>query len=134
MPSLREGWDDDENLDDEGRLHYMDAAAAAHHAVRLLARRKRMAEVTAFLALVERLHVEGDEYVRELATIGFLEDFQTGIDKHHTLTRDAVLPLLGPESARWWRALDRFWNGEAPLVMLDDDPPAGPDTAGTDGG
>ncbi len=26
--------------------------------------------------LIERLHVEGDEYVRQLATIGYLEDLQ----------------------------------------------------------
>jgi hypothetical protein len=33
-------------------------------------------EVDAAFALIERLHLEGDTYVTELATIGFLESIQ----------------------------------------------------------
>ena len=123
MPSLRETWDETENADESGpagRLGYLDAADVVRHAVRLLAKRRRRDEVAALLAVVERLHVGGDGYVRELATIGYLEDLQGALDRHPSLTRDAVVPMLGPESLRWWHALDRFWNGEAPLVQVDE--------------
>ena len=56
--------------------------------------------------LVERLHVEGDAFVQEAATIGFLEAFigPTGAD--------FMVPLLGPQSQRWLNEVRAFWGGE----------------------
>lgn len=69
-------------------------------------------------AVVERWHIEGDGYVTEAASIGFLESLQNlsgGNDrKHGTVER-----WLGPESRRWWMKLDRFWEGETGALRND---------------
>jgi len=63
-------------------------------------------------AVVEQWHTSGDAYVREAASIGFLEELQTlsGGSGKRAVT---VEPWLGPESRRSWDRLDRFWAGEA---------------------
>ena len=111
-------------VDDDGtRLHYLDAARVADHLVELLVRGERD-EVAAALGVVERMHREGDEYVRELATIGYLEDLQNVADRHPGCDRVELERLLGPESLRWWRGLDAFWSGGTPAVLAqDEDPP-----------
>jgi hypothetical protein len=68
--------------------------------------------------LIERLHVEGDAYVREAATIGLLEGIQntwgdSGIDLK------AFGDRLLPESRRWWNSLNKFWQKEIPYVGAD---------------
>jgi hypothetical protein len=124
VPSFREKWDQEVReywMDEEspgGRLGYMDAGEVVRHAVDLLTTGQR-AEVAALFAVVERLHLEGDDYVQELATIGYLEDFQNALDRHPALTHDDVLLLLGKESRKWWRAVERFWAGESPAVRLE---------------
>jgi hypothetical protein len=114
-PSFAVLWADlkDENADDEGRLYYLDAAAVARHLVDLLERGVGN-EVAATLAVVERLHVQGSGYVRELATIGYLEDLQNWAARSSTVQPEDFVPLLGPESRRWWRGLNALWSGEVP--------------------
>jgi hypothetical protein len=69
-------------------------------------------------ALIERLHIEGDGYVKEAATIGLLEGIQntwpdSGVDS------ETIASYLLPESRRWWNSLNRFWNKEIPYVGAD---------------
>lgn len=69
-------------------------------------------------ALIERLHLEGDGYVKEVATIGLLEGIQntwpdSGVDPERF-----VFYLL-PESRRWWNSLKRYWIKEIPYVGAD---------------
>jgi hypothetical protein len=96
------------------RLHYADAAAVARHAVDLLLD-GRTEELPALLAVVERLHVDGDAYVRELATIGYLEDLQTAAERAG-VPDEALTGWLGPESLGWWRGVRAFWDGDLPAV------------------
>lgn len=68
--------------------------------------------------LIERLHLEGDGYVKEAATIGLLEGIQnswpdSGVDP------EKLMPYLLSESRRWWNSLNRFWNKEIPYVGAD---------------
>jgi hypothetical protein len=68
--------------------------------------------------LVERLHVDGDAYVKEAATIGLLEGIRntwkdSGIDP------EAFGARLLPESRRWWDSLNGFWQKEIPYVGAD---------------
>lgn len=68
--------------------------------------------------LIERLHLEGDGYVKEAATIGLLESIQntwpsSGVDP------EKLVPYLLPESRRWWDSLNRFWDKEIPYVGAD---------------
>ncbi len=121
MPSFVQKWREEvaEASADEGsaggRLGYLDASAAAEHAVDLLARGETD-EVAALLNVVERLHNEGDEYVRELATIGYVEDLQQCADCHHQVNRQDLLRFLGPVTKQWWDALERFRLGQSPGV------------------
>ena len=48
------------------------------------------------------MHVVGDDYVRELATIGFLEDLQIANLHHDGTQPDDFVPNLKPVSLWWW--------------------------------
>lgn len=67
----------------------------------------------AVFQVIEDWHVYGDEYVRTAASIGFLEDLQNENLHEKTKPSDFEAWLL-PESKRWWRKIERFWeNGES---------------------
>ncbi|GAA4669464.1 DUF7674 family protein [Nocardioides nanhaiensis] len=126
-PSFAAVWADLEHdplvVEDDGtRLHYADAGRVADHLVGRFVAGDRV-EVAAALAVVERMHLEGDAYVRELATIGYLEDLQDAARRHPACAPEQLEPLLGAESLRWWRGLDAFWSGQAPTVLAQDDEP-----------
>lgn len=124
-PSFAESWASLQHeatyLNDDGtRLHYLDAMELADH-LAALHRAGHDDEVRAAFAVLERLHLEGDAYVRELATIGYLEDVQGRfITEPDELAR--LESMLGPESARWWRGLRAFWSGKIPYVEALDEP------------
>lgn len=90
--------------------------------------RKRRGDVAGFheiFAVVERWHTEGDDYVSEAATIGFLESLQNQLrgnrrssDMNGVLSADFEL-YFGPETQRWWRKLDRFWKGDTSALSHD---------------
>ena len=66
---------------------------------------------------IERLHVDGDHYVREAATIGILESLQNNAEK--TKIGGAVFEkYLLPETLYWWEKVYGFWEqGE---LIVDD--------------
>lgn len=95
-------------------LLYMHLCEFAHHVVQLLKSRST-GEFAAIFDAVERLHIEGDSYVREAATIGLLEGLQN-IGDHAGLDPDAFVAYLRPVSAQWWAELNGFWAGTLPYV------------------
>jgi hypothetical protein len=120
-PSFGRVWEaevknSDINLNEDGtRLYYLDAGDFARHLLELHEQGQRAELVSAFEA-IERLHVEGDEYVRELGTIGFLESLQNNAG-HRGLDPEVFHEYFGPETSRWWRGLNAFWHGEIPRVQ-----------------
>ncbi|MEM6885911.1 MAG: hypothetical protein AAF571_12855 [Verrucomicrobiota bacterium] len=68
--------------------------------------------------IIEGLHLEGDPYVREAATIGILEAIQNNWD-HDGIGANKFYEYLLPESKRWWNSLNRFWQKEIPYVGAD---------------
>ena len=67
------------------------------------------AELQRLFSVVEAWHVEGDDYVRNAATVGLLEDLQNAsvvapVDPAN------IVRFLGPESKRWWVKVERFWR------------------------
>ena len=66
------------------------------------------------LAVVERWLLEGDPYVQEAATIGFIETLQNNLEDDETRRR--FFDLFGPEGQHWWKKLDRFWTQGEHLV------------------
>lgn len=117
-PSFAEPWQaaEADGVDElsGARMHYTDAGAFCDHLMTLIGE-ERFDEVPAIFAVIEALHTDGDDAVRELATVGYLEGIQNaalnaGVDPK------AFEPFLGPESLRWWRGLNHFWSGKQGTV------------------
>lgn len=87
---------------------YLALADLARHAVSLLEANEDSTLVRVF-EVVERWQVEGDQYVREAATIGFFEDLQND-NLHTTTTPGQFEPFLLAESRRAWSELLAFWR------------------------
>ena len=80
----------------------------ADHLVAQLARGET-ARFPAVFDVVERWHVEGDQYVRVAATIGLLEGLQN--TSRHERTRPGDFePWLQPVSRMFWDKVARFWS------------------------
>ncbi len=62
----------------------------------------------AIFAVVERWHIEGDDYVQKAASIGLLEDLQNPRNFPVGNARD-IIPWLGPETLIWWKKLEAYW-------------------------
>jgi hypothetical protein len=114
---------DDRELIAEGqtrRLDYLDAGAFLRHMVVLQLAGERD-EFPDIFGVIERFLVEGDDYVRNLGVIGYLEGFQmrtvtdSGIDPEVTFR-----PLLLPVSERWWQRINNFWAGDTGALMVTD--------------
>jgi hypothetical protein len=73
---------------------------------------KQHDEFPGVFAMIEDLHLHGDSYVTEWATVGFLEDLQNR--NLHPLDSEPAdfLMYLAPESKKWWEKINSFWNGE----------------------
>jgi hypothetical protein len=109
-PSYLEKWNQYlAESDDE----YEAVADFVRHFLELLSNNQRE-EFENIFEVIEKLHLQGDYYVKELATIGFLEDI-----KHSLINPDdtgLIKKYLRPESLKWWDNLDDFWRGETRYV------------------
>jgi hypothetical protein len=94
--------------DDSDWLLYPVVGLLAAHIIELF-QRGVMEEVVAYFSLAERLCVEGNEYVQELATVGLLEDIQNHA-LNNSIALDSFLSFLGPQSGRRWKELIEFWG------------------------
>jgi hypothetical protein len=109
-PSFLERWKEHRTFYEDEELLYVDLGEFAHH-VAELQRTHRIEEFPAVFHVIERM----DPYVKEAATIGALESIQnvagnTGVDP------EEFVQYLQPESAKWWRQLNDFWNAKIPYV------------------
>jgi hypothetical protein len=86
----------------------------AHHMVDLI-KSKQTSKFPPVFDVIERLHIEGDDYVKEAATIGILESLQN-VASNNGVDPEAFVPWLGIESRRWWRQLNDFWQAKIPYV------------------
>jgi hypothetical protein len=64
---------------------------------------------------IEDLHLRGNQKVRELGTIGYLEGVQN-VWGNNKADPNAFYEYLLPESKKWWDELNRFWNGDIKYV------------------
>jgi hypothetical protein len=87
---------------------YIVLGTLACHCVAMLAAGD-VAGLSRVFAVVERWHLEGDSFVKQAATIGFLETLQN-TNIHESTTPEQFEPFLLPESSRWWRKVERFWE------------------------
>jgi hypothetical protein len=112
-PSFQEAWERDLDAEDK-ELPYVCLGAFANHLLKLHQENKQE-EFPAVAKIIERLHTDGDSYVREAATIGLLEGIQNGWANNNT-DPEEFFPFLLPRSALWWEQLNLFWAGKIPHV------------------
>jgi len=108
-PIYAKSWDPADQTDENGedRLLYCEASDLCRYLEARLDAHEDTELAEAF-ALIEALHVEGDAWVRNLATIGFLESLWPD---------ERYLPWLEPVSRRWWDRLDRYMRWEDPSAL-----------------
>ena len=96
------------------RLLYVGLGDLARHLLQLQQQR-RTEEFPAVGHVIERLHVEGDHYVREAATTALFEAIQE-VWGNNKVDPELFSVYLLPVSARRWRSLKDFWgaNGQTP--------------------
>ncbi len=75
----------------------------------------RTAELSVIAQVFERLHKEGDDFVREATTIGLLEGIQNNWG-HAGVDPELFAMFLLPVSRKWWDELSAFWRGERRFV------------------
>lgn len=95
---------------------YLALADFSRHIISLLETGDRPRLHAAF-ETIERLHTDGDHYVREAATIGVLESLQNS-NLHSKTQPQQFLEFLRPMSLRYWRKLEDFW--ERRTIITDD--------------
>lgn len=115
-PSFTEKWKEHSAEWEEENLLYIDLSEFNRHLIELH-KSKKIDEFPAIFDVVEKLHKGGDDYVKEAATIGLLEGIQN-IASHteNGVNAEEFVQYLKPESAKWWRQLNEFWEGETPYV------------------
>ena len=101
----------DDYLGDTGEiLDYLALADLSRHLIDLMLAGK-LEEFPAVFAVVEELHVQGDAYVRNAATIGLQESLQN-LAEQRNVSKDDITQWLQPESRKWWDRLEAFWSGD----------------------
>jgi len=114
-PSFQLTWDEfvDEWKDEpDGLPQYVALSELAGYVIGMLEKNESDG-VKAIFGVAERWHLDGDPYIREAATVGFLEDIQnTGLHKGRT-TPDDFVKILLPETKFWWSKVEEFWGKES---------------------
>lgn len=106
-------------LSNDKELHYAIAGNFARHLLDLYQTNK-INEFEAIAQMIENLHLYGDHFVKEYATTGILESIQN-IWGNSNVDPENFARFLQPVSLKFWNSLNRFWNGEIPLVGTDVD-------------
>nr|WP_155992791.1 hypothetical protein [Nocardioides sp. URHA0020] len=75
-------------------------------------------DVDALFELIERLIVEGDDYVSNLGVIGYVEGMQMATVSTRGVDPEEFRPWLRPMSSRYWEAINRFWESGTPIPDL----------------
>lgn len=109
-PSFESKWREfqDYRRDEADPPVYLALSDLARHLIEMLAR----GEVSSFpdiFSVVERWHTEGDSYVAEAATVGFLESLQN-TNLHRATEPEQFRAHLLPVSVLWWDKLYAFWE------------------------
>lgn len=115
-PSFRPLWHDflNEWKDDKNPPEYLAIADLVRHVIELYTKGD-VASVQKVFDVVERWHIEGDAYVKEAATIGFIEDIQN-TNLHSTTSPTDFEKFLGVESRKWWLRVHEFWEKGTPIA------------------
>ena len=112
-PSFSDKWlkHKQEYENEEAFLPYVALGEFSRHLIELH-QQNLTGEFEKVFPVVEKLHIEGDDFVREAATIGFLESLQNNAAGD----AEKFVQYLMPVSLKWWNELNKFWDGESKYV------------------
>jgi hypothetical protein len=116
-PSYKKRWDKyfQENYESgDEQLLYIDLADFATHFVDLY-KNNELSEFPAVFDVIELLHTSGDDFVKEAASIGLLEELQNRLLSNEIKT-NVFSQYLKQESLNWWNHLNDFWDGKIKYV------------------
>lgn len=116
-PSYQDRWKEYfADIYDEGdeQLLYCDLGDFSDHLIELF-KTNNLNEFPETFEIIELLHINGDEFVKEAATIGLLEGIQN-VALNSDLDPNVFSKYLKPESLRWWNNLNDYWDGKTPYV------------------
>ena len=113
-PSFQRSWDEYCAKNGDEILYYIVLGNFADHLLELH-QKHQTGTFPAVGRIIERLHVEGDDYVQKAASIGLLEGIQNAWGNRH-VDPEEFSPYLLPVSLKWWRSLNDFWTGKIKFV------------------
>jgi hypothetical protein len=109
-PSFAPIWQEfvDEWKDEPEPPLYLALAEFCRHIIAMLANNDT-GRFPMIFETIERMHIAGDGYVKEAATVGLLESLQN--TNLHTSTKpEQFRSYLKPISEKWWDKLYDFWE------------------------
>jgi len=112
-PSYQKQWDayvQDNYENGDEQLLYIDLADFATHFVDLY-KKHELREFPAVFDVIELLHISGDDFVKEAASVGLLEDLQNRL-LSNAINMNAFNQYLKQESLKWWNHLNDFWDSK----------------------
>lgn len=95
------------------QLLYADLGDFAYHIIYLYTNGETH-EFEQIFDVIEQLHINGNEYVKEAVSIGLLEDIQN-VALGLKINLEVFTPYLRPISLKWWKKLIDYWSGEGNL-------------------
>jgi len=96
---------------------YNDMAEFVHFVVEDLYPSKQTQDVKRVFELMEQWLTSGNETVRELVAVGFLETLQS-VASWQSFGKEAFIPFLGPKSQEAWKEIERVWAGKTDLAEV----------------
>jgi hypothetical protein len=109
-PSFSKRWEEHRAFYEDEQLLYIDLGEFAHYLVELQ-KANRIEEFGGVFDVIERMHLECDDFVKEAATIGMLEGIQS-VAGNSGVDPEQFAKYLNAESAKRWRQLNRFWEAK----------------------
>ena len=112
-PSFAEKWRNHKHYyhDEKDFLPYIALGEFSRHLIELK-NQNQANEFEKVFETIERLHIEGDDYVKEAITIGLLEGLQNSAKED----AEKFVQYLKPVSLKWWNEVNKFWNAEIKFV------------------
>lgn len=118
FPAFRPRWEKHLELwKGEPAGNYNDIAEFVDFVVKDLYPSGNTEELRHVFDLMEHWLVNGNEKLRGLVAIGFLESLQNAAS-WQTFGREAFIPLLGPQSRQAWNEIERMWVGKTSLMEV----------------
>lgn len=97
----------DTNIEEYAGIYTVFSSLARY--VEKLLENNQKEEIQNIFNLVEKWHINGDEYIQEAATIGFIEEI-ISLNPKHSMEDENFLPFMGSESKKWASQVKEFWN------------------------